>query len=131
MASPAEIVSDYLALYRTGNAEDSFHGMLDHGELIIPDLIRAYDDAWDAPGSGEIQVFILEVVSALRSSGAAWFLRRELRRSEPPVWKAALDGLVIIGAVDDLEQVLCATPDEPKRSWIIEAIVQLREGFFP
>ena len=45
----------------------------------------------------------------------------------PLIWKPALDGLVILRAAEDMEQVLTVTLDELKRSWIIEAIEQARE----
>ncbi len=74
--------------------------------------------------TGRVQQF--QVVSELRSPDAVHFLRHALHRPEPEIWKQALDGLVTIRGIEDLEHVLSSTLDEQKRSWIIEAITQAR-----
>lgn len=119
-----EIVSHYLAVHRAGQGDDAYHALIGFGAALIPDLISAYEDA----DSAETRAFLIEVVSHARSPDAAGFLRHALRRPEEVIWKRALDGLVTLRAADDLEHVLTATQDEPKRSWITEGISQCRES---
>ena len=118
-----EIIRDYVALHNSGRCDDAFHGLLDHGVDMVPDLILAYEDT-ERP---ETKAFLIDVVSYLRSPDAAGFLRHALRRDDPAIWKSALDGLVSLRAAEDLEHVLASVLDEPKRSWIVEAISQCRE----
>lgn len=118
-----KIISDYVALHDSGSCDDAFHGLIDHGADIVPDLIWAYEDT-DRP---DTKAFLIAVVSYLRRPDSADFLRHALRRDDPAIWKSALDGLVSLRAAEDLEHVLDSVLDEPKRSWIVEAISQCRE----
>jgi hypothetical protein len=115
-----KIISDCVALHDSGRCEDAFHGLIDHGVEVVPDLIWAYEDA-DGP---DTKALLIDVVSYLRMPDAAGFLCHALRQEDPVIWKSALDGLVSLRAVEDLELVLVSVMDEPKRSWIVEAISQ-------
>ena len=126
MQHSSEIIADYLALHRSGKSEDAFHGLTDHGVELVPGLIEAYE----ATDSTDTRAFLLHVVSYLRSPDSGQFLRHALRRPEPEIWKRALDGLVSIRGTEHLEHVLTSTHDEPKRSWIVEAISQSRDVSF-
>jgi hypothetical protein len=123
MLSNSEIISDYLAAYHSGNADEAYHGLIDHGVALVPDLIMAYE----ATGCPDTRAFIVDVVSYARSPDASGFLRHALRQHESAIWKRALDGLVQLRAAEDLEHVLTSTLNEPKRSWIVEGISQCRE----
>jgi hypothetical protein len=125
MSDYREIIRYYLELHRSGRCDDAFHGLIDHGVEMVPGLILAYEDT-DRPAT---KAFLIDVVSYLRSPDAAGFLSHAIRSDEPAVWKSALDGLVSLRAVEDLEQVLASVLDEPKRSWIQEAISQCNETF--
>ena len=126
MLNTSEIISDYVALHHSGDSDAAFHGLLDHGVQLIPGLIEAYESS----ESTDARAFLLQVVASFRSSESGHFLRHALRRSEPEIWKLALDGLVLIRGTEHLEHVLDATHDEPKRSWILEAISQSRDPSF-
>jgi hypothetical protein len=120
MSLQNQIVAEFIAVYRSGRCDDAFHSLIERGPALVPDLIDAYETT-ECP---ETKAFLLEVVAYFRSAEASGFLRHALRRSEPLIWKVALDGLVILRAADDLEHVLVSTTEEPKRSWIVEAISQ-------
>jgi hypothetical protein len=119
----SQIIADYIEVYRSGRCDDAFHCLIDYGAQLVPDLIYAYE----ATDCTDTKVFLLEVVSYFRCPDASGFLRHALRRSESAIWKQALDGLVQLRAAEDLERVLASTLDEPKRSWIVEAISQCRD----
>lgn len=124
MANKAcKIISDYVTLHKLGRCDDAFHGLIDHGADIVPDLISAYEDT-DRP---DTKAFLIDVVSHMRRPDSADFLRNALRRDDLVIWKSALDGLVSLRAAEVLEHALSFMLDEPKRSWIVEAISQCRE----
>ncbi len=126
MQNSREIISYYVAMFLSGKTEDAFHGLADHGPELVPELIVAYE----ASTSSETKQLLLEVLSYLGSPEAGLFLRHQLRRREPAIWKKALDGLVRVRGTEYLEHVLASTQDEPKRSWIEEAISQIRDDPF-
>jgi len=123
MSSPQEIIAYYAAMYQAGSQESAFHGLLESGPALVPDLIRTYQ----SPQDTRFQAFVVDVIAWIRSPEASGFLCEALRRDEPVIWKPALDGLVILRAAEDMEHVLTTALGEPKRSWIIEAIEQARE----
>lgn len=124
MASPDEIIAYYVAMHQAGRQDDAFHGLLDFGPVLVPDLIRTYESSVEP----SFRAFVVGVISEIRSPETAGFLCDALRQNDPVIWKAALNGLVTLRAAEAMEHVLTATLDEPKRSWIIEAIEQAREA---
>ena len=122
MPTHEQIVVDYVAMYHAGREDDAFHGLLESGVQMIPELIAAYEATDDT----ELRSFIISVVSEYRDLDSSGFLRHALRRSESLIWKRALDGLVAMGCAEDLEHVLVTTSDDDKRSWIVEAIEQIK-----
>ena len=121
MSLPVQIVPDYVAMYHAGREDDAYHGLLESGVGMIPELIAAFEATDDT----DLRSFILSVVSEYRDLDSSGFLRHALRRAEPLIWKRALDGLVMMGCVADLEHVLVRISDEDKRAWIVEAIEQI------
>jgi len=121
MPHPEQIVADYVAMYHAGRKDDAFHGLLESGAGMIPELIAAYEATDDT----NLRSFIIGVVSEYRDLDSSGFLRHALQRGVPLIWKRALDGLVMMGCAADLEHVLVGTSDEDKRAWIVEAIEQI------
>ena len=121
MSSPKSTVDHYLGEFRAGRCEDAFHGLIEADSAIITDLISAYEDTTDL----DTKVFVIKVISEFRLDSSLYFLRHALRRDEPRIWKAALNGMALAGspkAVDAMDHVLSSIQDSDKKEWIEEVI---------
>jgi HEAT repeat protein len=121
MNTPESIVDHYLAEFRAGRCDEAFHGLIEADPAIIPHLVSAYDDTTDL----DTKVLVIEVISEFRLDSSLYFLRHTLRRDDPRIWKAALNGMAIAKspeAVDAMDHVLSSIQDSDKREWIEEAI---------
>jgi hypothetical protein len=121
MSSPESIVDHYLAEFRAGRSDDAFHGLIEADPAVISDLINAYENTTDL----DTKVFVIEVISVFRLDSSLNFLRHALRRDDPRIWKAALNGMAIAEspeAVAVMDHVLSSIQDSEKREWIEEAI---------
>ena len=121
MSALDNIVTHYLSEFHAGRREDAFHSLIESDSSIISDLICAYEDAADI----DTKVFVIEVISEFRLDSSLCFLRHALRRDEPRVWKAALNGMAMtdsLEAVDAMNHVHSSIQDPNKREWIKEAI---------
>lgn len=121
MNAHGSIVNHYLGEFRAGRCDDAFHSLIEADSAIIPDLINAYEDTKDT----DVKVFLIEIVSEFRLDSSLCFLRHALRRDEPRIWKAALNGMAMAEsseAVDAMDHVLSSVRDSTKRDWIEEAI---------
>jgi len=120
MSSPESTVDHYLGEFRAGRCEDAFHGLIEADPAVISDLIIAYYTT-----DLDTKVFVIKVISEFRLDSSLNFLRHALRRDDPRIWKAALNGLAIAespNAVDAMDHVLSSIQDSDKREWIEEAI---------
>jgi hypothetical protein len=121
MNAHGSIVDHYLGEFRSGRCDDAFHSLIEADSAIISDLINAYGGTEDI----DTKVFLIEVVSEFRLDSSLYFLRQALRREEPRIWKAALNGMAMAEsseAVDAMDHVLSSLQDSTKREWIEEAI---------
>ena len=121
MNAHGSLVDHYLGEFRAGRCDDAYHSLIEADSAIIPDLINAYEDSNDI----DSKAFLIDVVSEFRLDSSLGFLRHALRRDEPRIWKAALNGMVMAEspeAVDAMDHVLSSIQDSDKRDWIEEAI---------
>ena len=121
MSSPETTVDRYLAEFRGGRCDDAFHGLIEADPAVISELINTYEDTTDL----DTKVFVVEVVSEFRLDSSLGFLRHALRRDDPRIWKAALNGMVMAEspeAVHAMDHVLSSIQDSDKREWIEAAI---------
>ena len=117
------MVSCYVGELSGSRAEDAWHSLVELGPEALPYLVAAFE------GSDEVSVRfeLIRIVSEYRSGDAAVFLAACLNDNEPTVWKAALDGLVMLRGNEATSALLAAngTAHAEKRAWIDEAIDQL------
>ena len=121
MESPKSTVEHYLGEFRAGHGDEAFHGLTEVEPAVISELINAYEDTTDL----DTKVFVIEVISEFRLDSSLCFLRHALRRDDPHIWKAALNGMVMAEspeAVDAMDHVLSSIQDSDKRDWIEGAI---------
>jgi hypothetical protein len=121
MNAHQSIVDHYLAEFCAGRCDDAFHSLIEADSAVISDLINAYEDTTDL----DTKVFVIDVISEFRLDSSLVFLRHALRRDEPQIWKAALNGMVIAesaAALDAMGHVLSSVKNSDKRDWIEEAI---------
>ena len=74
-------------------------------------------------------MFVIEVVSDFRLPSSFGFLRHALHREEQEIWKSALNGLAMVesaDSVDAMDVVLASITDDNKRTWIEEAISDIK-----
>lgn len=125
MNAHGSIVDHYLSEFRSGRSDDAFHSLIETDSAVIPELINAYEDTKEI----DTKVFLIEVVSEFRLDSSLCFLRHALRRDEPQIWKAALNGMAMAespDAVDAMDHVLSSVQDSTKREWIEEAITDTK-----
>jgi hypothetical protein len=112
---------------RSGDEESAFHNLLELGHAAVPRLEAVY--AGEAVT--DLRLLLIEVVWQNRLPTSLPFLARALNDPEPPIWKAALDGLVTL-ASPEAAAVLAAEaarePDPERRTWIEEALEQVTDG---
>ena len=121
MSSPESTVDHYLGEFRAGRCAEAFHGLIELGPAVVSDLITAYEGATDL----DCEVFVIEVISEFRLDSSLGFLRHALGRDDPRIWKAALNGMVMVqsrDAVDAMDHVLSSIQGSEKKEWIEEAI---------
>lgn len=127
MKAQGNIVEHYLCEFRSGRGDDAFHSLIEADSAIIPELIKAYENAKEI----DTKVFLIKVISEFRLDSSLCFLRHALRRDEPQIWKAALNGMAMAEspeAADAMNHVLSSVPVSTKRDWIEEAITNAKAG---
>jgi HEAT repeats len=116
-------VEDYVSQLSGSNAEDAWHSLVEAGPAALPHVVQAFERAVDR----DVRVALVEVVSEYRSPEAVPFLAALLREPDAKLWKAALDGLVMVGgsaAFNALASTrLTSLPEQ--RDWIDEAMSQI------
>ena len=126
MKTQESIVDYYLAELDAGQGDNAYHSLIEADPTIIPILIDRYEASDDI----DTKRFIIRVVSEFRLVSPLGFLGVALRREEPQLWKAALDGLAtaeLLAGVNEMADVLASVTDRNKRSWIEEAITDTSE----
>jgi hypothetical protein len=119
-------IAKYLEMFRCGDAENAFHGLLEMGPDILPGLMEVSRAEKD-PG---VREFLVGVIWKYREQSAIAFLGEALFDPEPRVWREALDGLVTLASPQVL-RIMRAARKRASHSqiddflcWIDEAIGQ-------
>jgi hypothetical protein len=116
----------YLEMFRSGNADDAFHGLLESDHDILPELMAVFRSEQD----GGVREFLVRVIWKLGERSVIPFLGEVLSDNEALVWRQALDGLVSLAtpaALDVLRaararQFATQREAEEFRRWLEEAI---------
>jgi HEAT repeat protein len=123
MSSLQEYVVFYAAQLAGPNGENAWHSLVEAGPTALPHPAEALNAAADP----RVRASLVRVVSEYRSAEAVPLLKGLLGDRDADVWKAALDGLVMLGgpeAVDALV-VVKATATSEQQEWIDEGIRQI------
>ena len=118
-----EYVDQCVAELSGPNAFRARHSLVEAGPAAIP-LIA---DAFNATNDPHIRLSLVELVSEYRSTEAIPFLKDALVVSDAVIWRAALDGFVILGTPDALHalHMARATATDLQRWWFDEAVAQI------
>lgn len=119
-------VDFYMEKLRRG--EDVFFGLIESpgGDSIVPILIEEFRRDPDS----KVRTALIRVISEFRLRSSIPFFAEAFRDTSPLVWKAALDAFFAVPCAESLtalESVGESVQDEKQRSWLSEAIDQLRE----
>ena len=132
----ARDLEEYAAYYlpRLADDEDAYHALIEADAAILPILVRAFRRERD----GKLRAKILEVMWQHRDPSIIPVLAEALQDPSPRVWKEAFDGLVTldrpecIGVIEGARNRTFEREQDATyfRSFLDEAIDQLRHGFF-
>jgi hypothetical protein len=125
MPNLQEHVDHYIAQLTGKNAFSALHSLIQAGPAALPVVVEAFN-ATDDP---HVKISLVQLVSEYRSSEAVPFLRAALSDRNVDIWRAALDGLVILGSRAALEALRTArlSARAEQKAWIHDAIVQINE----
>ena len=121
-------IAYYLEMFRRGDVDNAFHGLLEMDRDILPELITAFKSERDIG----VRVFFVEVIGEYREQSVIPFLGELLFDTETRVWRAALSGLVTLASAAAIEVLRAARArqfstqreTEEFRGWLDEAIGQ-------
>ena len=124
-------VAYYLEMFRGGDADNAFHGLLELRGDIIPELMTLFREEQDAA----VRELLVEVIWQYRDRSVIPFLGDALSDSEPRVWRQALDGLVALASPDALDVLrrarnrkFCSQREaEEFHQWLEDAIEQAEQ----
>ena len=126
MQNLQEYVEQCIADLSGPNSFKARHSLVEAGAAALPLVIEAFDTAQDP----RIRLSLVELISEYRSNEAIPFLQKTLQDKSAAIWKAALDGLVILGTPEALHalHVSRATAPDAQRWLLDEAMQQINEG---
>jgi hypothetical protein len=118
----------YLEMFRSGDTDNAFHGLLEIDSDILPELIQVFRASHDLG----VRELLVEVIWEYRDHSVLPFLGEVLFDSEPGIWRQALNGLVTLASPAALDALRAARAREfPRqreteefRRWLEEAIAQ-------
>jgi len=87
-------IVEYLQLFRKGDRDGAFFGLLEMDHEVVPQLIAAFRSERD----NRVREFLVEVIWQHRQPSAIPFLGEALHDAVAAVWKQALDGLVTLAS---------------------------------
>jgi hypothetical protein len=122
-----EFVDHYVAELSGPNAFTAWHSLIEAGPSALPLVVEAFHAAADP----QVKVSLVKLVSEYRSEYAVPFLASCLAERKPEIWKAALDGLVILSgspAMEALREARSTAPPD-RRHWIDDAMQQIIDEF--
>jgi hypothetical protein len=118
-----EFVDHYVAELSGPNAFTAWHSLIEAGPSALPLVVEAFQVAADP----QVKVSLVKLVSEYRTEYAVPFLSSCLVDRRTDIWRAALDGLVILGgasAMEALREARAAVPPN-QRHWIDDAMQQI------
>jgi hypothetical protein len=118
----------YLEMFRRGDTDEAFHGLLEIDRDILPELMVVFQTERDIG----VRELLVEVIWDYRERSVIPFLGEALSDSEPRIWRQALNGLVTLAspaALDVLRtkrirQFPTQRETDEFRRWLEEAIEQ-------
>ena len=124
----AEQIAYYLEMFRRGDSDNAFHGLLELDRDILPELMSAYR----ATHNVGVRELLVEVIWEYRERSVIPFLGEVLLDAESRIWRQALNGLVALASPDALDVLRAArTRQFPSQRetvdfhrWLEEAIGQ-------
>jgi HEAT repeat protein len=124
-------VKSYLDQFRDGDWDVAFHGLIEEGPQILPELMSAFATEEDP----EIRAALVQVVGEHRRMESVPFLSQALDDPDPEVWKKALDALVTVGGESARESLRQAAErsrasgqeEADRAEWIQEALDQVQD----
>jgi hypothetical protein len=122
-----EFVDHYVAELSGPKAFHARHSLIEAGRSALPLVVEAFQAASDV----RVKLSLVELVSEYRTEDAVPFLASCLMDRRTEIWRAALDGLVILGgapAMAALREAGTTVPRENRR-WIDEAMQQIIDEF--
>ena len=125
MPNLQEHVDHYVSELSGKNAFSALHSLVQAGPAALPVVVEAFNAISDP----HVKVSLVQLVSEYRSRDAVPFLQVALEDGNADIWRAALDGLVILGGGAALEALRSARSSAraEQKSWIHDAIVQITE----
>jgi len=121
-----ERVDSYVDELSGDSADNAWHSLVELGPDALPHVVHAFE----LQSERSVAVALIRVVSEYRTREALPFLATLLGSADDEISKAALDGIVVMGEESSLTILLEAADalSSEKRSWVEEAIHQIREG---
>ncbi|MDB6034693.1 MAG: hypothetical protein JWM16_5031 [Verrucomicrobiales bacterium] len=118
----------FLEMFRRGDVDDAFHGLLEMDRGILPELMEAFRLEKDIP----TRQFLIQIIWEYRDASAIPLLGEALYNDEPCIWQEALNGLVTMACPDSLRllrearkrQFPTRRETEEFACWLNEAIEQ-------
>jgi HEAT repeat protein len=118
-----EFVDHYVSELSGPNAFSAWHSLIEAGPSALPLVIEAFH----AAPNPQVKISLVKLASEYRSETAVPFLVMCLSDRRSDIWKAALDGLVILGGAAAMEGLREARTTAPRdqRHWIDDAMQQI------
>jgi|SRR5688572_22857110 len=122
-----EFVDHYVSELAGPNAFSAWHSLIEAGASALPLVVEAFH----ASANPQVKLSLVKLASEYRSETAVPFLMLCLSDRRSDIWKAALDGLVILGGAAAMEALRAArtTASSDQRPWIDDAMQQIIDDF--
>ena len=106
-----------------------WHRLVELGPEGLPYVVEAFHEATGRAA----KIDLIGVVREYRTAEALPFFEELLRQDNADLWKASLDGLVVLGGKPALDVLTAArgSASADKREWIDEAIEQIGDSERP
>src|SRR3954447_19411695 len=97
-------IAYYLEMFRSGDADNAFHGLLEIDRDILPELMEVFRSERDI----RVRELLVEVIWEYRERSVIPFLGEALSDIEPRIWRQALNGLVTLASPAALDVLRAA-----------------------
>ncbi len=104
----ASQIAYYLEMFRRGDADNAFHGLLEIDRDILPELMAVFRLERDVG----LRELLVEVIWEYRERSVIPFLGEALSDSEPRIWRQALNGLAVMASPAALDVLRAARTQE-------------------